>query len=110
MSTVIITVTLTAKGNSISNGVDFTFAAGPGMPVGVVSADGKIDLSKDFPSGTPVTLVFTMTTTSVRFPSGPSVWPGGSEAERPERRFGVRIRHERHGTEQQHAVLHRQQR
>ena len=73
MSTVIVTVALSAKGNSISNGVDFTFAAGPGMPVGVVSADGKIDLSKDFPSGTPVTLVFTMTTSSVRFPSGPSV-------------------------------------
>ena len=73
MATVTVNVAINAKGTSIAQGVSFTFAAGLGTPTGVVSADGKIDLTKLYPSGTQVVLVFTMNTTSLQFTTGPSV-------------------------------------
>ena len=73
MATVTINVAINAKGTSIAQGVNFTFAAGLGTPTGVVSADGKIDLSKLYPSGTQVDLVFMMTTASLQFTTGPSI-------------------------------------
>lgn len=73
MATVTINVAITAKGSSIAQGVNFTFAAGLGTPTNVVYADGKIDLSKLYPLGTQVALVFMMNTGSLSFTSGPSV-------------------------------------
>ena len=73
MSTVNINVAVTPKGKSISDGVGFAFTAGSGTPSGVLSADGGIDLSKQYPAGTAVTLAFQLTTTSLTFSGGPNV-------------------------------------
>ena len=73
MATVIINVAVTPVGKSISNGVNFAFSPGVGTPTGVVSSDGKIDLSKDYPAGTAVTLAFQLTTTTIAFTAAPSI-------------------------------------
>jgi hypothetical protein len=73
MTTVSIDVTLTPKGTSITQGLNFVFAAGPGTLPGVVSSDGGINLSKQFPSGTAVTLIFSLKTSTVSFSTPPSV-------------------------------------
>jgi hypothetical protein len=73
MATVNINVAVTPVGSSISQGVNFAFTPAPGTPTGVVSSSGGIDLSKLYPSGTAVVLVFQMTTPTLKFTSGPSV-------------------------------------
>jgi len=73
MPNVNINVAITPKGTSISQGVGFAFTPGVGTPTGVLSSDGKIDLSKTFASGTAVTLVFQITTPTLRFTQGSSV-------------------------------------
>jgi hypothetical protein len=73
MATVNINVAVTPKGTSIAQGVSFTYSAGVGTPTGVISSDGKIDLSKQYPSGTAVTLVFQLTTSTLRFTQGSSI-------------------------------------
>lgn len=73
MATVNINVAVSPKGKSISDGVAFAFTPGVSTPVGVVSSDGKIDLSKQYPSGTSVTLAFQLTTPTLTFSGGPNV-------------------------------------
>jgi hypothetical protein len=73
MATVNINVAVNPKGRSIGDGVAFAFAPGLNTPTGVVSTDGKIDLSKQFPQGTSVTLAFALTTGSLTFSGGPNV-------------------------------------
>ena len=73
MPTLNINVAVTPKGTSITQGVNFAFSAGSGAPSGVITADGKIDLSKQYASGTPVTFVFQITTPTVKFTQGTSV-------------------------------------
>jgi hypothetical protein len=73
MATVNINVAVTPKGKSIADGVAFAYAPGVNTPTGVVSTDGKIDLSKQFPQGASVTLAFALTTGSLTFSGGPNV-------------------------------------
>jgi hypothetical protein len=73
MTTVNINVAVTPTGTSITQGVTFAFTAGAGTPNGVLSSDGKIDLSKQYPSGTAVSLAFQITTPSLKFSQGPSI-------------------------------------
>jgi hypothetical protein len=72
-TTATIDVTVTPGGPSITQGLNFAFTAGAGTPSGVVSSDGSLNLSKQYPSGSPVTLVFNMKTASVSFSTPPSV-------------------------------------
>jgi hypothetical protein len=72
-TTVNISVAVTPKGTSIGEGVAFAFTPGTGTPSGVVSSDGKLDFSKQYASGTQLTLVFQLTTSTLKFSSGPSV-------------------------------------
>lgn len=65
-----INIAVTPVGKSITNGVTFAFT---GTPSGVVSSDGKIDLSKDYPAGTAVTLNFALTTQSLSFTAAPNI-------------------------------------
>ena len=67
MATVNINVAVTPKGTNITQGVAFAFSAGAGTPTGVISSDGKLDFSKQYPSGTAVTLVFQITTPTLTF-------------------------------------------
>ena len=73
MATVNINVAVTPKGTNITQGVAFAFSAGVGTPTGVISSDGKLDFSKQYPSGTAVTLVFQITTPTLTFTQGNSV-------------------------------------
>jgi hypothetical protein len=73
MAIVNINVAVTPKGTNINQGVSFAFTPGAGTPTGVLSSDGKIDLSKQYPSGTAVTLVFQLTTPTLRFTQGNSI-------------------------------------
>lgn len=73
MATVNINIAVTPKGTNIAQGVGFAFSPGAGTPSGVVSSDGTIDLSKQFASGTAVTLVFQLTTPTLTFSQGSSV-------------------------------------
>ncbi|MGH8172162.1 MAG: hypothetical protein ACREPX_03380 [Rhodanobacteraceae bacterium] len=73
MAIVNINVAVTPKGTNITQGVSFAFSAGSGTPSGVVSSDGKIDLTKQYAFGTSVTLVFLITTSTVKFTQGTSV-------------------------------------
>jgi hypothetical protein len=74
MTTVVIQVTVTATGKSITEGLTWQFAAGPGTLPGVVSTNGGIDLSKQFPVGTAVTLIFNLTNSTLAFSAAP--WIG----------------------------------
>jgi len=73
MAIVNVNVAVTPKGTNINQGVSFAFTPGSGTPTGVVSSDGKIDLSKQYPSGTAVTLAFQLTTPTLRFTQGTSI-------------------------------------
>lgn len=73
MAQIQINVAVTPKGKSIEDSVQFAFAPGKGTPSGVLSSDGSIDLSKQYPAGTSVTFVFELTTTTLTFSEGPSV-------------------------------------
>jgi hypothetical protein len=73
MATVNIDVAVTPKGTNITQGVNFAFAPGSGTPSGVLLPDGTIDLSKQYVSGTAVTLVFQLTTPTLKFSQGNSV-------------------------------------
>ena len=66
-----INLSVTPKGTSVANGVNFAFSAGSGAPSGVVSADGTVDLSKAYPAGTSVTLAYQLTTKAITFTAGP---------------------------------------
>jgi hypothetical protein len=73
MPTVNINIAVTPKGPNITQGVGFAFVPGAGTPGGVLSPDGKIDLSKQYASGTAVTLVFQLTTPTLTFSQGNSI-------------------------------------
>jgi len=70
MGVVTINIAVTPVGKSITNGVAFAYS---GTPAGVVSADGKIDLSKQYAAGTAVTLNFVITTPTVSFTAAPNI-------------------------------------
>lgn len=73
MATVNINVAVTPKGTNITQGVNFAFTAGAGTPSNVLSADGSIDLSKQYASGTAVTLTFQLSTPTLKFTQGSTV-------------------------------------
>ena len=69
MDVVTINIAITPLGKSITNG----FAFGYTGTSGVVSPDGKIDLSKKYAAGTAVALNYVITTPTVTFTAAPNI-------------------------------------
>lgn len=72
MTTLNINVTVSPAGQTISDGVSWSFAPGPGAPAGSVLADGTIDLNAaGVPSGA-LDIQWALTAGGITFPSGPN--------------------------------------
>jgi len=81
MTTLNITVTVTPKGQTLSDGINWSFAPGPGAPAGSVASDGTIDLSA-MPDGE-TDITWTLAAGGITFPNPGTAYPmsfyGGSQ-------------------------------